>query len=60
MNSDLAPLSPIHKRPTPELICLSIGLTTWLCLCVGVFVYLYVDLFVWMCLGVGVFVFVCI
>ena len=29
---------PIHKQPTPALICLSVGLYVWLCLCVGAFV----------------------
>ena len=32
----------------------------WVCLCVGVFVYLCVDLSVWMCLCMGVGVFVCV
>ena len=52
-SSDRSSQAPIVPQAP---ICLFVGLSMWVCLCVGVFVYLCVDLSVWMCLLVGVFV----
>ena len=41
-------------RSSQAPIYLSVGLSVWVCLCVGVFVYLCIDLSMWMCLCVGV------